>query len=45
MADVGCETVVGAGSIVTRALPDYAVAAGVPAKVLRMRKMTEAVSA
>ena len=37
MADVGRHTVVGAGSIVTRELPDFAVAAGSPARVIRMR--------
>ncbi len=41
MADVGLETVVGAGSVVTRSLPDYAVAAGAPARVVRMRTATE----
>jgi acetyltransferase-like isoleucine patch superfamily enzyme len=37
MADVGCETVVGAGAVVTKPLPDRVVAAGVPARVLRQR--------
>jgi acetyltransferase-like isoleucine patch superfamily enzyme len=37
MADVGHDTVVGAGSVVTRPLPDYAVAAGAPARVIRLR--------
>jgi virginiamycin A acetyltransferase len=37
MADVGRETVVGAGSVVTRPLPDYAVAVGAPARVIRLR--------
>jgi acetyltransferase-like isoleucine patch superfamily enzyme len=37
LADVGEHCVIGAGSIVTRPIPDYAVAAGVPAKVLRYR--------
>ena len=37
MADVGQGTVVGAGSIVTRALPDRVIAAGAPARVLRHR--------
>ncbi len=40
MADVGPETVVGAGAVVTRALPDRVVAAGVPARVLRARKVS-----
>jgi acetyltransferase-like isoleucine patch superfamily enzyme len=38
LADVGQGCVVGAGSVVTRPLPDYAVAVGVPAKVIRYRK-------
>jgi len=37
MADVGRETVVGAGAVVTRPLPDGVVAAGVPARVVRSR--------
>jgi len=37
MADVGRETVVGAGAVVTKALPDRVIAAGVPARVLRHR--------
>ena len=38
LADVGRQCVVGAGSVVTRLLPDYAIAAGVPARVLRFRE-------
>ena len=37
MADVGRDSVVGAGSIVTRALPDRVIAAGSPARVRRHR--------
>jgi acetyltransferase-like isoleucine patch superfamily enzyme len=37
LADVGAHCVVGAGSVVTKPLPDYAVAVGVPAKVIRYR--------
>jgi len=37
MADVGQHCVIGAGSVVTRPIPDYAVAAGVPARVIRSR--------
>ena len=37
MADVGRETIVGAGAVVTKPLPDGVVAAGVPARVLRGR--------
>ena len=35
MADVGKRTIVGAGAVVTRPLPDRVVAAGVPARVVR----------
>jgi maltose O-acetyltransferase len=34
---VGKGTVVGAGSVVTKSLPDHVVAAGVPAHVIRSR--------
>ncbi|MCI0463978.1 MAG: acyltransferase [Gemmataceae bacterium] len=37
MADVGKHCIVGAGSVVTKPLPDYAVAVGVPARVVRYR--------
>jgi len=37
MADVGRDTIVGAGSVVTRPLPDGVLAAGAPARVLRPR--------
>lgn len=37
MADVGDNTIVGAGSVVTRPLPANVVAAGVPARVIRQR--------
>jgi acetyltransferase-like isoleucine patch superfamily enzyme len=37
LADVGKGTVVAAGSVVTKTLPDNVIAAGVPAKVLRGR--------
>ena len=38
LADVGRHCVVGAGAVVTRPLPDYVVAAGVPAKIIRSRR-------
>lgn len=38
MADVGRHCVVGAGAVVTRPLPDFVIAVGVPAKVLRDRR-------
>ena len=37
LADVGEATIVGAGSVVTRPLPDRVIAAGVPARVVRAR--------
>jgi acetyltransferase-like isoleucine patch superfamily enzyme len=35
---VGAHSIVGAGSVVTRDVPEYAIVAGSPAKVLRYRK-------
>jgi acetyltransferase-like isoleucine patch superfamily enzyme len=43
-ADVGKHCVVGAGSVVTRPIPDYAIAVGVPAKVVRYRNGQAATS-
>jgi acetyltransferase-like isoleucine patch superfamily enzyme len=37
MADVGRHCVIGAGAVVSRPIPDYAVAVGVPARVIRFR--------
>jgi virginiamycin A acetyltransferase len=37
MADVGRHCVIGAGSVVTKPIPDYAIAVGVPARVIRYR--------
>jgi acetyltransferase-like isoleucine patch superfamily enzyme len=37
LADVGKHCVIGAGSVVTRSIPDYAIAVGCPAKVIRYR--------
>jgi virginiamycin A acetyltransferase len=37
LADIGCHTIVGAGAVVTRPLPDRVIAAGVPARVVRRR--------
>jgi virginiamycin A acetyltransferase len=37
LADVGRDTIVGAGAVVTHPLPDAVVAAGVPARVVRHR--------
>lgn len=38
LADVGRHAVIGAGAVVTSPIPDYAVAAGVPARVIRDRR-------
>ena len=38
LADVGRHAIVGAGAVVTHAVPDYAVAVGVPARVVRDRR-------
>jgi virginiamycin A acetyltransferase len=38
MADIGPEVVLGAGAVVTQPLPPRCIAAGVPARVLRMRE-------
>jgi acetyltransferase-like isoleucine patch superfamily enzyme len=35
---IGAQAIIGAGAVVTTDIPDYAVAAGVPARVLRVRK-------
>lgn len=37
MADIGRDTIVGAGAVVVKALPEAVIAAGVPARVLRSR--------
>jgi len=37
MADVGRYSVIGAGAVVTEPIPDYAVAVGVPARVVKTR--------
>ncbi len=37
MADVGRDSIVGAGAVVTTPIPDRAVAVGVPARVIRSR--------
>ena len=37
LADVGHNTIVGAGAVVTHPLPDHVIAAGVPARVVKRR--------
>jgi acetyltransferase-like isoleucine patch superfamily enzyme len=38
MANVGKKCIVGAGAVVTQDLPDFAIAAGNPAKIIKMRQ-------
>jgi acetyltransferase-like isoleucine patch superfamily enzyme len=42
MCDVGEHCVVGAGSVVTKPVPDYAIVVGSPARVVGWRKEPEA---
>ena len=37
LADIGNHCVIGAGSVVTKPLPDYAIAVGTPARLIRYR--------
>lgn len=41
LADVGADTIVAAGAVVTQPLPDAVIAGGVPAKVIRRRDEEE----
>ncbi len=45
MADVGAHAVIGAGSVVTRRVPEWSVAAGSPARVLRDRRAGQQIPA
>jgi acetyltransferase-like isoleucine patch superfamily enzyme len=38
MNDAGTGSVIGAGSVITKPIPDYSIAVGVPAKVIKTRK-------
>ncbi|NEQ84957.1 MAG: maltose O-acetyltransferase [Moorea sp. SIO2I5] len=38
---IGKGCIIGAGAVVTKDLPDYAVAIGVPARVIRMRQQIQ----
>lgn len=41
MANVGNHCIIGAGSVVTEELPDYAIAAGNPAKIIKYRHVKD----
>lgn len=41
LADVGKHCVIGAGAVVTKPIPDYAIAVGVPARVVRYRNQPD----
>ena len=41
MANVGCHCVIGAGSVVTKPVPDYAIVVGVPARVVGDRRQPQ----
>ena len=38
MADIGNHCIIGAGSVVTNSIPDYSIAVGNPAKIIKIRK-------
>ena len=35
---IGAHSIIGAGAVVTKDVPDYAIVGGNPAKIIRMRK-------
>lgn len=37
--EIGCDSVIGAGAVVNKDLPDHCTAVGVPAKVIKIRKL------
>jgi len=43
-ADIGIGAVIGAGSVVTKPIPDFAIAVGNPARVLRYRFPEEVIA-
>ena len=45
LANVGAHAVVGAGAVVANPIPDYAIAVGVPARVVRDRRQPASASA
>lgn len=41
MANIGNKCIIGAGSVVTKDIPDYSIVVGNPARVIRSRKQTQ----
>lgn len=39
-ATIGRDSIIAAGAVVTKSVPDFSIAAGVPAKIIRSRKQT-----
>ena len=44
MANIGAHCVIGAGSVVTKSIPDFAVAVGNPARIIRFRNEDQSAS-
>lgn len=43
-ADIGSKSIIGAGSLITKAIPEFSIAHGSPAKVIRDRRDTDSSS-
>jgi acetyltransferase-like isoleucine patch superfamily enzyme len=43
LADVGSHSIIAAGAVVTKPIPDYVIAAGVPARVIESRRDTHVI--
>ena len=44
-ADIGNGVIAGAGTVITKDVPDYAIAVGVPARVIRYRYLPDQIAA